>query len=81
MYKPGKELFIVDTLRRAPSPRLFQDDVTQGCEEQVNATLDTIIPLDSTRTKFAAATAADPLFSWSGRCFVVDGLTTRLSIR
>ena len=60
MYKPGKELFIADTLSRAPSPRLFKDDVTQGCEEQVHATLDTIIPLDSTRAKFAAATAADP---------------------
>ena len=59
-YKPGKELFIADTLSRAPSPRLFKDDVTQGCEEQVHATLDTIIPLDSTRAKFAAATAADP---------------------
>lgn len=28
MYKPGKELFIADTLSRAPSPRLFQDDST-----------------------------------------------------
>ena len=60
LYKPGKELFIADTLSRAPSTRLFQDDATQGCEEQVHATLDCIIPLASTRFKFAAATAADP---------------------
>ena len=59
-YKPDKELPIADTLSRDPLPRHFKDDVTQGCEEQVHATLDTIIPLDSTRTKFAAATAADP---------------------
>ena len=60
VYKPGKELFIADTLSRAPSPRLFQDDLTQGCEEQVHATLDRIIPQVTTRSKFAEATAADP---------------------
>ncbi|XP_046640221.1 uncharacterized protein K02A2.6-like [Daphnia pulicaria] len=60
VYKPGKELFIADTLSRAPSPRLFTDDVTQDCEEQVHAVLDLIIPHDSTRVKFAAATMADP---------------------
>jgi hypothetical protein len=60
VYKPGKELFIADTLSRAPSPRLFTDDVTQDCEEQVHAVLDLVIPHDSTRVKFAAATAADP---------------------
>jgi hypothetical protein len=42
IYKPGKELFIADTLRRAPSPRLFTDDVTQDCEEQVRAVLDLV---------------------------------------
>ncbi len=60
IYKPGKELFIADTLSRAPSPCLFQDDVTQHCEEQVHATLDRIIPHVTTRSKFADATAADP---------------------
>ncbi|XP_045028011.1 uncharacterized protein LOC123471141 [Daphnia magna] len=60
VYKPGKELFIADTLSRAPSPLLFCDDVTQDCEEQVHAVLNLVIPEDSTRVKFAAATAADP---------------------
>ena len=60
IYKPGKELFIADTLSRAPSPTLFKDDVTQGCEEQVHAVLDFIIPKISVREKFAAATNADP---------------------
>lgn len=60
MYKPGKELFIADTLSRAPSPRLFHDDSTQGCEEQVHAVLDRVIPNVTTRSKFAEATAADP---------------------
>jgi hypothetical protein len=40
VYKPGKDLFIADTLIRAPSPHLFQDDTTQGCEEQVHTVLD-----------------------------------------
>jgi hypothetical protein len=60
IYKPGKELFIADTLSRAPSPSLFNDDVTKNCEEQVHAVLDLIIPHDLTRVKFAEATAADP---------------------
>ena len=45
VYKPGKELFIADTLSRAPSPTLFLDDITQDCEEQVHAILDRVIPL------------------------------------
>ena len=60
VYKPGKDLFIADTLSRAPSPNLFNDDVTQGCEEQVHSVLDLVIPKASTREKFAAATSADP---------------------
>lgn len=67
LYKPGKELFISDTLSRAPSPRLFQDEVTQGCEEQVHALLDLVIPKATTRQKFAAATASDPAL-----CLVKD---------
>lgn len=62
VYKPGEDLFIADTLSRAPSPTLFNDDVTQGCEEQVHAVLDLVIPKTSTREKFAAATRADPTF-------------------
>lgn len=60
IYKPGKELYIADTLSRAPSSRLFLDDVTQNCEEQIHAVLDCIIPKIDTRSRFAAATAADP---------------------
>jgi hypothetical protein len=60
VYKPGKELFIAKALSRAPSPGLFTDDVTENCEEPVHAVLDLVIPHDSTRVKFDAATAADP---------------------
>lgn len=60
VYKPGRELFIADTLSQAPSPRLFNDDVTQAGEEQVHAVLDLVIPREYTRAKFAAATDADP---------------------
>ena len=60
VYKPGKELYIADTLSRAPSPRLFLDDVTQNCEEQVHVILDTVIPMADTRSRFAEATLADP---------------------
>ena len=60
VYKPGKELFIADTLSRAPSPTLFLDDITQDCEEQVHAILDRVIPLVDTRSRYLAATLADP---------------------
>ena len=60
VYKPGKELFIADTLSRAPSPTLFLDDITQDCEEQVHAILDRVIPLVDTRSRYVAATLADP---------------------
>jgi hypothetical protein len=52
VYKPGKSLLIADTLSRAPSPNLFNDDVTQRSEEQVHAVLDQVIPKASTREKF-----------------------------
>jgi hypothetical protein len=38
-YKHGKDLFIADTMSRAPSPRLFVDDVTQDSEDQVHHVL------------------------------------------
>ena len=60
IYKPGKELFIADTLSRAPSPSLYVDDSTQDCEDQVHVVLDSVIPRVDTRSRFAAATAADP---------------------
>jgi hypothetical protein len=59
VYKPGNDLFIADTLSRAPSPTLFNDEVTQGCEEQVHAVLDLVILKASKREKFAAATSAN----------------------
>ncbi len=49
VYKPGRELFIADTLSRAPSPRLFDDDVTAECEEQVHHVIQSVVPVDSTR--------------------------------
>jgi hypothetical protein len=60
IYKPGRELFIADRLSRTPSPRLFYDEITQACEEQVYAMLNLVIPRESTRGKFASTTDADP---------------------
>lgn len=60
VYKPGRELFIADTLSRAPSPRLFDDDVTAECEEQVHHVIQSVVPVDSTRRKYASATLLDP---------------------
>ena len=59
VYKPGRELFIADTLSRAPSSRLYETDVTQHCEDQVHSILDQVIPLSTTRSRWAAATEAD----------------------
>lgn len=60
VYKSGRELFIVDPLSRADLPALFNDDVTGGCQEQMHAVLDQIIPLHDTRSRYAQATAEDP---------------------
>jgi hypothetical protein len=60
VHKPGKELFIADTLSRAHLPALFSDNVTEGCQEQVHTVLDHIIPLRDTRSRYAKATADDP---------------------
>jgi hypothetical protein len=60
VYKPGRELFIADTLSRAPSPRLFNDDVTAECEEQVHHVIQSAVPIMSTRRRYAEATLVDP---------------------
>jgi hypothetical protein len=60
VYKPGKELFIADTLSRAHLPALFADKVTKACQEQVHTVLDHIILLRDTRSRYAKATADDP---------------------
>jgi hypothetical protein len=60
-YKPDRELFIAHILSRASSSRLFTNDVTQDCEEQVQPVLDLVIYHDSSRVKFSAATTADPI--------------------
>jgi hypothetical protein len=60
VYKPGKELFIADTLSRAPSPHLYDDDATADCEEQVHHVLTSIVPAESTRRRYADATSRDP---------------------
>jgi hypothetical protein len=44
VYKPGKELFIADTLSRAHLPVLFADKVLEACQEQEHTVLDHIIP-------------------------------------
>lgn len=58
-YKPGRELYIADTLSRAPSSRLYKTDVTQHREGQVHSILDQVIPLATTRSRWVAATEAD----------------------
>lgn len=60
VYKPGKELFIADTLSRAHPPALFAGKVTEACQEQVHTVLDHIIPLPDTRSRYAKATVDDP---------------------
>ena len=60
VYKPGKELFIADTLSRAPSPRLFTDDVTQDSEDQVHHVLHSLVTSVATRKRYVEATALDP---------------------
>ena len=51
--QPGKELFIADTLSRAPSSRLFLDDSTQDCEDQVHFVLDRVIPSVNARARYS----------------------------
>jgi hypothetical protein len=59
VYKPGKELFITETLSRAQSPRLYVDDVTANCEEQAHHVFTSIVPTKSTRRRYADATLQD----------------------
>ncbi len=59
-YKPSKDLFIADTLSRAPSLRLFVDDVTQDSEDQVHHVLHSVLSSGSTRQRYADATSSDP---------------------
>jgi hypothetical protein len=49
-----------DTLSRAPSPRLFVDDVTQDSEDQVHHVLHSVLSSGSTRQRYANATSLDP---------------------
>ncbi len=58
VYKPGKDLFIADTLSRAPAPRLFVDDVTQDSE--VHHVLYSVLSSVLTRQRYADATSMDP---------------------
>jgi hypothetical protein len=51
---------IADTLSRAPSPRLFTDDVTQDSEDQVHYVLHSVIRSGSTRKRYAEATSLEP---------------------
>ncbi|XP_045024067.1 uncharacterized protein LOC116923346 [Daphnia magna] len=60
VYKPGKELFIADTLSRAHLPVLFTDDAMEDCQEQVHAVLDHVISLQDTRSRYSQATDEDP---------------------
>ena len=64
VYKPGRELFIADTFSRAHLPVMFDDDVTQHCQEQVHAVLHHVIPLQDTRSRYACATDEDPDWCW-----------------
>ncbi len=59
-YKPGKEMYLADTLSRAPEPREYSSDTSQQPDEQVNALLSYIIPEQSSRDKYVKATQDDP---------------------
>ena len=59
VYKPGKELFIADTPSRAPSPRVYDDDATAGCEEQVHHVVNVLIPPKLIRQRFTNAMSTD----------------------
>jgi hypothetical protein len=58
-YKPGKELYIADTLSRAPDPREYSGDQSQCHDEHVHAALSYVIPEPTIQEKYARATEAD----------------------
>lgn len=58
--KTGKEMFLADTLSRAPEPREYSKDRSQCHEERINAMLSYVVPEQSSRDKYAVATKADP---------------------
>ena len=60
VYKPGRELFIADTLSRAPRPALYEEDPSQQSSEQVHAIVESVIPSQDTRARYVSATEADP---------------------
>jgi hypothetical protein len=48
------------SLSRAPSPRVYEDDATACCEEQVHQLVNGLIPPESTRQRFGNARSTVP---------------------
>ena len=59
LYKPGKELYLADTLSRAPENREYETDQSQINEEFVHAMLSYVIPGETAKEKYAKATQSD----------------------
>ena len=59
IYKPGCELYIADTLSRAPRPALYEKDQSQHSSEQVYSIVEPVIPSQDTRAHYVSATEAD----------------------
>lgn len=60
VYRQGKEMYLADTLSRAPEPREYTGDNSQRNEEHVKAILSYVITEKSAREKYAEATMSDP---------------------
>ena len=59
LYKPGKELYLADTLSRAPDTQKYATDQSQINEEFVHAMLSYVIPGETAKEKYAMATQRD----------------------
>ncbi|XP_045027188.1 uncharacterized protein LOC123470696 [Daphnia magna] len=59
LYKPGKELYLADTLSRAPDTQEYATDQSQKNEEFVHAMLIYVILGETAKEKYAKATHSD----------------------
>ena len=58
-YKPGKELYLADTLSRAPGPREYSTDLSPCHEGHVHSILSYAMPASTVKEKYASATKED----------------------
>jgi len=59
VYKPGRELYIADTLSRAHQSELYNSDPSENSEEQVHSVVQSVIPEEETRDRYSDATKND----------------------